>query len=304
MRYRRHDNCFTWVEHFKRAQALMDERLSVNWAERFDGIVPHIHPTSSEFTATYPPQYRRTYSESEWPIDLVFRQADFLRRLYPQLVHLAIISFTSPDVLRFMGKKVSRQGTAVGIHELPISTDLKVRTQAVRIKHRLGPNSFKLHDKAYDEQDAVLRPEVTISVPGYFQVFRPGSAALRASTADMHLRAHVSQKALDRHCSALAVADDSSTLEEFTASIECRVGWHGQPIRRCTPLADGLAVCFANSRTRIDIKSQRRSTLARRLSIRTPCHRPSTYRACRMRKPLQAGEKSTRCNTQSSRSAR
>ncbi len=58
------------------------------------------------------------------------------------------MSFSSPDVLRFMGKKVTRQGNAAGGLKLPLSTDLKVRSNGARVKHRLGPNSLKIYDKA------------------------------------------------------------------------------------------------------------------------------------------------------------
>ena len=96
---------------------------------------------------------------------------------------------------------------------------------------------------AYDELGAVLRAEMTISVPKYFQVYRrtddPQSKLawrpLRQSTADMHLRADVSQKALNRYCCALAAVDDTSTLEELTARVERRVGWNGRPVRASHP---------------------------------------------------------------------
>ncbi len=89
----------------------------------------------------------------------------------------------------------------------------------------------------------MLRTEITISVPKYFKVFRrtdnPKSdfayRPLRQSTADMHLRAEVSQKVLDRYCSALATVDDTATLEELTASIECRVRWNGKSVRALHP---------------------------------------------------------------------
>jgi hypothetical protein len=51
----------------------------------------------------------------------------------------------------------------------------------------------------------------------------------------MYLRADVSQKALDRYCSALAVVDDTTTLEELTASIERRVRWNGKSVRALHP---------------------------------------------------------------------
>jgi len=84
---------------------------------------------------------------------------------------------------------------------------VKMRREGVRIKHRLGKNSIKLYDKAYSERGAVLRPELTLNAPQQFRVFRhkTGQAEgpmqwrqLRAGIADLHRRAEVSQKALDR----------------------------------------------------------------------------------------------------------
>jgi hypothetical protein len=62
-----------------------------------------------------------------------------------------VVSFSSPDVLRFMGKKVTRLGNAAGGLKLPLGSDLKIRSNGARVKHRLGPNSIKLYDKAFDE---------------------------------------------------------------------------------------------------------------------------------------------------------
>ena len=46
------------------------------------------------------------------------------------------LEHVSPDVLRFMGKKVTRQGNAAGGLKLALSSDLKVRTHGARVKHR------------------------------------------------------------------------------------------------------------------------------------------------------------------------
>lgn len=242
--YRRQDNCFTWMEDLPRAQELMHDQGKVNWVQSFNPMAERIHPLLfTQLNVNYPMKYYWTSVDSEWAMDWMFRDPERLRRLAPRLMHLGMVSLSSPDVLRFMGKKVTRAGTAFGRSELPISGDLKVRSQGARIKHRLGPNSVKLYDKAYDEQGAVLRSEITISVPKYFKVFRrtddPKSKfayrPLRQSTADMYLRADVSQKVLDRYCSALAVVDDTTTLEELTASIEHRVRWNGKSVRALHP---------------------------------------------------------------------
>jgi hypothetical protein len=84
---------------------------------------------------------------------------------------------------------------------------------------------------------------MTISVAKYFQVYRrtddPKSKLawrpMRQSTADVHLRADVSQKALNRYCCALAAVDDTSTLEELTARVERRVRWNGRSVRAIHP---------------------------------------------------------------------
>ena len=241
--YRRHANCFTWIEDTPRAQELMNEQQRMNWGELLNPLARRIHPLLfSEMSQKYPMQYYWTCAESEWAMDLMFRNPEQLRRMVPQLMQLGIVSFSSPDVLRFMGKKVSQQGGPLG-QALPLTSDLKIRSNGARVKHRLGPNSIKIYDKAYDELGAVLRGEVTITVPKYFKVFRhtedPNSELawrpMRQSVADIHQRAEVSQKILDRYCSALAAVDDSTTLEELTAAIEHRVRWKGQPVRALHP---------------------------------------------------------------------
>jgi hypothetical protein len=37
--YRRHDNCFTWIENVERAQTMMNEQRTTNWVQLFDPIV-------------------------------------------------------------------------------------------------------------------------------------------------------------------------------------------------------------------------------------------------------------------------
>jgi hypothetical protein len=244
IRYRRHDNCFTWIEDFVGAQKLMDVQLKTSWTDLLEGVAQQVHPLFSEMCKRYPMKYYWTCTDSEWAMDLVFRDAQRLQRLYPQLVHLGMTSFSSPDVLRFMGKRVSRQGAPLGGFEVPITSDLKVRPNGVRIKHRYGPNSIKLYDKAYDELGAVLRPEITISRTELFRVYRPRNddpnsdwqwRPMRRGLADLHRRAEVSQKALDRYCDALAAVDDSTTLQELTLRLEQRVRWHGKPVRALHP---------------------------------------------------------------------
>ncbi|HJU61999.1 MAG TPA: hypothetical protein VJ864_08130 [Candidatus Binatia bacterium] len=146
--YRRADNCFPFIADFARAQALMDQQLTTDWTSALNACALRIHPLFPKLFVHYPVDYYWTTFQSEWAMDLVFRDARQLKHLYPQLIHLGMVGLSSPEVMRFMDKKVTRSGKSAGpSHE--IVTDLKTRTEGVRIKHRLGKNSIKLYDKAY-----------------------------------------------------------------------------------------------------------------------------------------------------------
>jgi len=184
----------------------MDEQLKTDRAASLDACASSVHPLLAALCANYPMRYYWTVFQSEWAMDIVFRDPAQLRRLYPQLIHLGMVGFSSPDVMRFMDKKVSEKGKTSGPHMHEVVSDMKVRSEGVRIKHRLGKNSIKLYDKAYSPCGAVLRPEVTLNAPGQFRVFRHKAGEdegpmqwrpLRAGIADLHRRAEVSQKALD-----------------------------------------------------------------------------------------------------------
>src|ERR1019366_10379315 len=86
--------------------------------------------------------------ESEWATDVGFRGGVELRRLFPLLVEHGMTSFSSPDVMKFLGHKVTSQGQVSGNFQGEICTDLKRRVEGGRIKHRVGQNSVKMYDKA------------------------------------------------------------------------------------------------------------------------------------------------------------
>jgi hypothetical protein len=232
-------------------------------------------------------RYYWTTFQSEWAMDIVFRDPAQLRHLYPQLIHLGMVSFSSPDVMRFMDKKVNRKGDAAGPNAHAVVSDFKVRNEGVRIKHRLGKNSIKLYDKAYSEWGAVLRPELTLNAPEQFRVFRPKAGhqdgplpwqRLRAGIADLHRRAEVSQKALDRYCTALAKVDDSTTLRELTATIQKRVRWQGRWVRPLHPFESAdLALLEVVNRGEFVINGLRNRDLQALLFSPTP-HSPDQAR--------------------------
>ncbi len=56
-------------------------------------------------------------------------------------------TFGSPDVLRFLGGKVAPNGRPPPRLKAAVTSDVKHCPEGVRIRHRLGQNTIKMHDK-------------------------------------------------------------------------------------------------------------------------------------------------------------
>lgn len=245
--YRQQGNCFVWIADWERAQQLMDTQLQVNWPELLDGIADRLNPRHQEMFQRFPLSYYWSTYQSEWASDTVFRKAEDLQRLYPLLVHHAMATFRSPDVLRFLGKKLTAAGEVPGGVAAEVTSDMKRRQEGVRIKHRYNGNSVKLYDKAYTSVGSVLRAELTMDNPEDFQVYRRPEGEpeapmawrrMRKGIADLHRRAEVSQNANDRYLDALAGIDESARLREWLGPLEQPVTWKGQRVRALHPMQD------------------------------------------------------------------
>lgn len=244
IRYQRQDNCFPWIADWERAQQLMDSQLQANWPELLNGIAGLLNPLHDEIFRRLPLSYYWSTYQSEWASDIVFGRAEQLRRLYPLLLHHAMTTFRSPDVLRFLGKKPTAVGEVNGHVAAEVTSDLKRRQEGVRIKHRYNGNSVKLYDKAYTRQGAVLRAELTMDEPEDFKVYRRPEGdpdaplawlRMRKGIADLHRRAEVSQSANERYLNALAGVDDSARLQELVGPVEKPAVWHGKRARALHP---------------------------------------------------------------------
>jgi hypothetical protein len=110
MKYVRRDNCFPWVEDWGQAQRLLEEQLRTNWAKWLGRIARELNPAHAQMFKHFPVSYYWTTYQSEWAIDVVFRQAEVLRRLYPRLVHYGMTTLGSTDVLRYLGRRVTLAG--------------------------------------------------------------------------------------------------------------------------------------------------------------------------------------------------
>lgn len=243
----RRENCFTWLKDPARAQQLMDEQLRSDWPTLLDGIAHSLNPQHEAMFADYPMPYYWTTHQSEWATDILFRSPAALAELYPPLVRHGLSTLRSPDVMRFLGRKVSPDGRLPPRFQAEVVSDVKQRPEGVRIKHRVGQNSVKM----YDKQGSVLRVETTINDVDAFKTFRapetrpeaePSWQRMRKGVADLHRRAAVSQAANDRYLEAMAAVDDATPLGVLSARL-CRPVCHkGRRVRALNPHAPGDAV--------------------------------------------------------------
>jgi hypothetical protein len=225
LRYQRRDNCFTWIEDLAKAQALYDQQLQANWPSLLNEQAAALNPIHDTIFAHYPTQYYWTLTQSEWSSDVLFRSRADLLAIYPRLVRHAITTYGASDILRFLGRRLGKDGRMPANFQGEVESDLKEREEGVRIKHWLNRNTLKLYDKG-----SVLRPEVTIYNPREFRVFRPKEGdpegektwrPMRSGVADLYRRAQVSQAANERYLEALAAVPDTTPLRTLVEPL-CR----------------------------------------------------------------------------------
>lgn len=235
----RHDNCFLRLGDPALAQRLMDQQLQIDWKAALDALARVVNPLHDEIFQSAPMDYYWSAYQTEWATDVLFRDPASLAAIYPGLVQHAMHHFQSPDVLRFVGKKVHQQFAG------ELTTSFKNRPEGVRVKHFIAGNSIKMYDKA----GSVLRVETTIGNPKPFKVYRTKQGAqdgqyawlpLRKGIADLHRRAQVSQRANDTYLDALGAVSDDTPASQIFDEVARHTTWRGRRVRalRIGDLAD------------------------------------------------------------------
>lgn len=215
MEYTQKENCFPWISHPRGAQRLMDKQLEVDWPTELDRLLRHNHPLASEICQPVGLKYFWSTEESEFATDVMFESSPSLARLYPALVRHAITSFSSGDVMRFLGHRIAADGKVNPRFEGQVVSELKHRPEGIRVKHSVNGNSIKM----YDKQGSVLRVETTVNRTRDFRVYRErqtgphgrskeegkkGWRILRKGVVDLKRRAEVSHAANRRYLTALS----------------------------------------------------------------------------------------------------
>jgi hypothetical protein len=202
---------------------LADAQLGTDWVALCEEFRRTYHPLHEKIAQPLALSYYWTAPETEFSSDVIFREQATLDRLFPRLVLHAMLNLGSEQVLRFLNKKLNGQ------FDGQATTDLRQRSEGMRIKHWVNENSIKLYNCRN-----VLRPETTIFNPKDLRVFRApetrpdGKMAwfpLRRGVADLYRRAQICRAANERYLTALAAASVTTPLAEEAATV-C------QPVRR------------------------------------------------------------------------
>lgn len=237
--YRRADNCFTHVCDLPAAQALLDGQVRFDWAKALGELAGAANPARAAIVGGYDVPYYWSLDESEWASDVLFRTPADLSVLYPGLIRHAIESFASPEVMRFLGNRLTASGGVHAHFKGQVLSDLRRRPEGVRVKHRVNRNSVKMYDKAA----SVLRVETTLNnmrdmkaprVVDGKTVYRK----MRKGVADLPRRAEVSQASNTRYLQALAAVGTPLKLKTLTDKLSRRVTWKGKPVRGLNPLGE------------------------------------------------------------------
>src|ERR1017187_9783809 len=102
LEYGRHENCFSWIVDYARAQSLLDDQLKTDWPEELGKIARQLNPLQGEIFAQFPARYYWSAIESEWATGVGFRGGVELQRLFPLLVEHGMTRFSSSDVMKFL----------------------------------------------------------------------------------------------------------------------------------------------------------------------------------------------------------
>ena len=161
MEYRRYQNSFLWIKELSKVQKMCERLVSRKWPRVLNRFARWVNPVTAMLKRAKVGGYWWVLDQAEIATDVMFSSRSRLPALLPDILHHAIQSFSSEDVMRFLGRKLH------GNFQGQVTSDLKRRPEGYRVKHRMKGNSLKLYDKG-----SVLRGETTITHPREFKVLR------------------------------------------------------------------------------------------------------------------------------------
>ena len=240
--HRKLDNCFPWVEDFAAAQKLADKQLKTNWPRVLDRWVRESHRLAEGFLPC-PVPYYWSLETGEYATDFAFCSEEELQRIYPLLVEHARTILKSPELLRFMGYQVRKDGKPREDLAGEVTTWIKELVEGTCVRHQILNNLLKMYDKF----GIVLRLESLLRDLRHFKIYRTKEGdpdgpveylRMRQGVADVAGRAEASRQINERYADSLATVEEKTSLAELTKDLGKPAAWKGRSVRALNPLAD------------------------------------------------------------------
>jgi len=271
--YFRQDNCFPWIEDIPRAQMLFDQQPQTNWTERLQPFAERLNPLHGQIFQEFDAAYYWSALQCEWASDILFKPGT-LARLEPLLLHHGLLNFSSPDIMRFFGKRLSASGSVPDGFTGEFLTSLKERVAGARMKHWLQGNSLKCYGKARTPLGDDFRVETTTNNAHVLRAYRSVEGGpeddlawrpMRQGVCDLYSRTEVSQKINERYLDAFASVDDSTRMAELIRPLQQPCQYRNRRVRALRPFADDYLLLEAVNRGEFMINGVRNRDLQRLL---------------------------------------
>jgi hypothetical protein len=242
--YEKRDNCFVRIDDLKRAQKILDRLTNRKWPKFLKKLARRVNPLMAPTSGLALHDYYWTWRQGEYATDVMFKDAENLKAIYPRLVRHALTMFACRDLLRFLGRRVN--GRFAG----EVTTVSRERIEGVCVKHWVEENSIKM----YDKQGRVLRIETTINNPRRFKVYRWAKRQgrrcqawlpMRKAVIDLPWLVQVCQAANQRYLEALADVEITQTVHQVLDPVSRRIERDGRPYRGLRPVTAEEAKLFA-----------------------------------------------------------
>jgi len=215
---------------------MMDDLLKRNWIGWLTCLAERVNPWLDAKNGLSLASYYWCIAQAEYFTDVMFKDVQNLRAIYPALLNHAINHFSAKDVLRFLQRRITIR------FDGDLKTVLKHRVEGVCVKHWIDDNSIKM----YDKQGVVLRIETTINQPRPWKVWRRATRngkrvmawiPMRKAVVDIRRRVEVSRAANERYLEALAVVGESLPAHKILDPVSKRIIHNGRPYRPLHPVA-------------------------------------------------------------------
>jgi hypothetical protein len=229
-----HDNSFSYIEDFGKAQELADGILNKKMSDSFDGISLKINNLLPNIKRVFGSSYYWCIDQCEFATDINFKSRGDLSGIYKTLVENAFFAFSSQDIYSFFGRRISHLHTFT---KGEIVSDLRHRYQGYRIKFKINSNQVKMYDKGNN-----LRIEVTINNPKDFKILKTQTDAstgeeqetkkwvpMGKSIANLYRYVEISKSIINRYINALPEIDAEKLPMKDIISISSRKEVGGRP---------------------------------------------------------------------------